>query len=78
VIVAMEHESKNGEPKLLTRCELPLTGLGVVNLIVTDLAVVEVTPQGFVLRELAPGVELATVLASTGAPVQVPDDLAAS
>jgi 3-oxoacid CoA-transferase subunit B len=56
VIIAMEHSTKDGEPKIVRQCSLPLTGLCVVNLIVTELGVIEVTPQGLVLREVAPGV----------------------
>jgi 3-oxoacid CoA-transferase subunit B len=67
VIVAMEHATKDGGHKILTRCTLPFTGLKVVNLIVTELAVIEVTPRGLVLKEIASDTTLERVRAATGA-----------
>ncbi len=58
VIVAMEHSTKSGTPKILNQCTLPITGLAVVDTIVTDLAVIRVTPEGLVLEELATGVTI--------------------
>ena len=75
VIVAMEHVSKNGEPKILAECTLPLTGKGVVDLIVSDLAVMEVTPAGLVLKETAPGSTVEEIRAKTGAPLIIASDL---
>lgn len=61
VFVAMEHATKEGQPKILNQCTLPLTGKKCVNFIVTDYAFLEVTPQGLVLREVAPGVTVEEV-----------------
>ena len=67
VIVAMEHATKGGGHKIVKRCTLPFTGLRVVNLIVTELAVIEVTPRGLLLKEIASDTTLEQVRAATGA-----------
>ena len=75
VIIAMEHTTKDGEPKIVKECSLPLTGVGVVNLIVTELGVIEVTPQGLVLRELAPGVSPEAMQKVTEPKLQLAPDM---
>jgi len=69
VIVLMEHTARDGSAKIVSGCTLPLTGRRVVNRIITDLAVIDVTGDGLLLRELAPGISLETVRDRTHAPI---------
>lgn len=71
VVVIMDHCSKHGEPKIVERCSLPLTGKKVVHRIITDLAVIDVTEQGLRLKEIARGVTLAQVMEATGADLSI-------
>ena len=73
VIVAMEHTTRDGEPRILDTCSYPLTARECVDLVVTNLAVIEVTPAGLALRETAPGVSVGQVVAATGAKLDVSD-----
>src|SRR5713101_3626315 len=71
VVIAMEHTTKDGGHKILPQCTLPLTGMNVVNLIVTELAVIEVTPRGLVLKEIASDTTVDKVRQATGADLVV-------
>jgi 3-oxoacid CoA-transferase subunit B len=75
VVVLMEHVAKkkdgSEEIKILPKCTLPLTGLGVINRIITDLGVLDITPKGLKLLELAPGVTKEEIVAKTGAPIDL-------
>ena len=75
IIVATTHTDRNGEPKLKTKCDLPLTGIKGVKTIVSDLAVIEGTDKGFKLLERAPGVSVEEIVAKTGAPLIVEGDI---
>ncbi|WP_075791694.1 CoA transferase subunit B [Massilia putida] len=72
VFVMMEHQTKTGDSKIVERCTYPLTGIGCVSRIYTDLAVLDVTPQGLRVREMAPGLTLADLQAVTAAPLLAP------
>jgi len=76
VVILMEHMAKDGSSKLVESCSLPLTGRGVVDRVITELAVVDVDNSGFVLRELAPGVTVDEVCRATAARLSVAEDLA--
>src|SRR3954468_820497 len=67
LIVAMEHTTRDGQPKILKKCTLPLTGVRVVNMIVTEMAFMQVTPQGLMLEEVAPGLTAEDVQKATAA-----------
>ncbi len=69
VFVTMEHNTKKGEPKIVERCTYPLTGLACVDRIYTDLAVIDVTPRGLVVLEMAPGIDIQTLQNRTEAPL---------
>lgn len=75
LIVAMQHVSKNGESKILPQCQLPLTGVRVVKKIVTELAVIDVTEEGLVLRERAPGVTSEEIRKATAAKLKISGDI---
>jgi 3-oxoacid CoA-transferase subunit B len=75
IIVAMMHTNKRGESKLLERCSLPITGVGCVKKVVTNLAVLDITSDGFVLRERAPGVSVEEIAQATAGKLHIPEDV---
>jgi 3-oxoacid CoA-transferase len=75
VVITMEHTAKDGSPKILEHCTLPLTGRRCVSLVITEMAVIEVVKEGLVLREVAPGTTVDAVRKATGAELMVPDDV---
>jgi len=77
VIIAMEHATKDGQPKILKKCTLPLTGVKVVDTIVTEMAYIRVTPEGLVLEEIAPGLTVEDVQRATEAKLRVSSEMKA-
>src|SRR6202140_2108142 len=75
VIIAMEHATKDGQPKILKKCTLPLTGVNVVDTIVTEMAYIRVTPEGLLLEEIAPGLTVDDVQKATEAKFRVSSEL---
>ncbi len=77
VIVAMQHQDKSGASKIVKRCTLPLTGQNCIDRVVTDMAVLDVTPEGFVLKEYAPGLSVEDVIKASEAPIKIDPDVRA-
>jgi 3-oxoacid CoA-transferase B subunit len=75
VFIIMEHTTRDGAPRLVTECDMPVTALGVVKLVATNLGLFEITGGGFLMREIAPGYTPDQVRALTGAPITVASDL---
>jgi acyl CoA:acetate/3-ketoacid CoA transferase beta subunit len=75
VFIILEHNTRDGSPRLIDRCALPVTARGVVKLVATNLGLFEPTGDGFLLREIAPGVTVDEVRAATGSKLTVPDNL---
>ncbi len=75
VFVAMEHQTRGGSPRLVERCAIPATARGVVNLVATNFGLFAVTPQGLMLKEIAPGVTVGEIQAATGCKLIVPAEV---
>jgi 3-oxoacid CoA-transferase B subunit len=75
VFIAMEHQTRDGKPRLVERCAIPVTARGVVNLVVTNLGLFEITREGMLLREIAPGVTVDQVKAATGCNLIIPREV---
>jgi 3-oxoacid CoA-transferase B subunit len=75
VFVAMEHQTRDGKPRLVERCAIPATARGVVDLVATNFGLFEITPNGLALREVAPGVTVDEVKAATGCKLIVPAEV---
>ena len=75
VFIAMEHTTREGAPRLVERCSMPVTARGVVKLVITELGLFRVTADGLKIEEIAPGIDLAAVQAATGCPLIVPAEL---
>jgi len=75
VFIVMEHTTRDGQPRLVAICSLPVTARGVVKLVVTDLGLFEPVTEGFLLREIAPGVDVDEIKATTGCRIIIPGSL---
>ena len=75
VFIAMEHTTRDGQPRLVKHCNLPVTAVGVVKLVATNLGLFEVIPEGFLMKEIAPGYTPEDVQGVTEARLLIPDDL---
>jgi 3-oxoacid CoA-transferase B subunit len=75
VFVAMEHQTRDGKPRLVERCAIPATARGVVNLVATNFGLFEITQEGMALREIPPGVSVEEVRATTGCNLIIPHEV---
>ena len=73
LIITTTHTTREGSPKILNECRLPLTAKGCVDIIITELAVIDVAEKGLILREIAAETDMETVIEKTGAPLMIPD-----